>query len=301
MMTSSLRVILMLCAFGLGPIGYAKAQSRARTSTPCILIQRTKPSIVKSDDSGITTEPILITIKAVGRPEDLREGQIIYLEDLIEKRSIPAGDLHAGVQTLIVPSGFQMNSSSELFDLEIVGSKLTNAYISGMTLNSANYVPPPKTSSAVANSPSGTASDEMDESDQPIERIEPGVDRQEAESILQFGRHDIGITSSDSIIKETSGDETQNPPQTLTLRGVNFKDGMLVSFSTKKGGQPVEATSPLTHTQVLATLKKPSGYTPNNPSALMSSVVIVPPTITHSVESAFAIRAANAESTEDCK
>jgi hypothetical protein len=47
MMTSSLRVILMLCAFGLGPIGYAKAQSRARTSKPCILIQQTKPSIVK--------------------------------------------------------------------------------------------------------------------------------------------------------------------------------------------------------------------------------------------------------------
>jgi hypothetical protein len=194
-----------------------------------------------------------------------------------------------------------MTSSSELFDLEIIGSKGTNAYIGGMTLNSPNYVPLPKTSPAVASSSTDTDSDEGEESEQAIETIEPGVDRQEAESILQFGRDDIGITSSDGMIKETSSDETKNPPQTLTLQGVNFKDGMLVSFSTKKGGQPIEATSPLTHTKVLATLKKPSSYTPNNPSALMSSIVIVPPAITHSVESAFAIRAANAESADDCK
>jgi hypothetical protein len=291
----------MLCAFGLGMIGYAKAQSRASTSKPCILIQQTKPSIVKSDDSGITTEPILITIKAVGRPKDLRGGQIIYLEDLIEKRSIPVGDLHAGVQTLTIPSGFQMNSSSELFNLEIIGSKLTNAFIGGITLNSPNYVPPPKTSPAVANSPADIASDEMDESDQPIETIEPGIDREEAYSIRQFGADDIGITSSHGIIRETRGDEAQNPSQTLTLQGVNFKDGILVRFSTKKDGQPVEATSPLTHTKILATLKKPSSYSPDNPSALMSSVVIVPPAITHSVESALAIHAANAESADDCR
>jgi hypothetical protein len=301
MMTSSLRVILALCAFVLGTIECARAQSHASAPKPCIRIQQTKPSIVKSDDSGITTEPILITIKAVGRSEDLRGGQIIYLEDLVEKRSIAVGDLHAGVQTLTVPSGFRMNSSSELFDLEIIGSKLTNAYVGGMTLNSPNYVPPLKASPAVANSSTDTASDEMDELDQPIETIEPGVDRAEAYSIRQFGAFDIAITSGDGIIRETRGDETQNPPQTLTLQGVNFKDGVLVKFSTKKGGQPVEATSPLTQTKVLATLKNPSGYTRDNPSALMSSIVIVPAAITHSVESAFAIRAANAESADDCK
>jgi hypothetical protein len=82
---------------------------------------------------------------------------------------------------------------------------------------------------------------------------------------------------------------------------VNFKGGILVKFSIKKGGQPIEATSPLTHTKVLATFKKPSGYTPNNPSALISSIVIVPTAITHSVEPGFAIRAANVEGTGDCK
>ncbi len=194
-----------------------------------------------------------------------------------------------------------MTSSSELFDLEITGSKGTNAYIGGMPLNSPNYVPPPKASSSETNSSTDMASDEREESEQTIETIEPGVDRQEAESILRFGRDDIGITSSEGIIRETSGDETQNPPQTLTLQGVNFKNGRLVSFSTKKGGQPIEGASPLTHTKVLATLKKPSGYTPNNPSSLLSSVGIVPPAITHSVKSAFATRAANAESTDDCK
>ncbi len=75
MMTSSLRLILALCAFGLGPIEYATGQSYASTPKPCILIQQTKPSVVKSDDSGNTTEPILLSIKAVGRPEDLRGGQ----------------------------------------------------------------------------------------------------------------------------------------------------------------------------------------------------------------------------------
>src|ERR1700722_1948405 len=117
MKATSLRAVLVLCVFGLGLVGSANAQTHTNNSKPCILIQQTKPSIVQSDDSGITTEPILITIKAVGQSEDLRGGQIIYLEDLIDKKSIPVGDLHAGIQTLTVPSGFQMNSSSELFDL----------------------------------------------------------------------------------------------------------------------------------------------------------------------------------------
>lgn len=300
-MTSSLHVILVLYAFGLAPIGYATAQSQADTPKACMLIQQTKPSIIQSDDSGNTTEPLLITVKVVGRPEALRGGQIIYLEDGIQNSVIPVGDLHAGVQILTVPAGLHMTSSSELFDLEIAGSKGTNAYIGGMPLNSPNYVPPPKDSSSDTHPSTDTASDEREESEQTIETIEPGVDRQEAESIRQFGRDDIGITSSDGGIKETSGDETKNPAQTLTLQGVNFKDGMLVRFTTKKGGQQVEATSPLTHTKVLATLQEPSGYTPNNPSALMSSIVVVPPAITHSVESAFSIRSANAESADDCK
>ncbi|MGB8523398.1 MAG: hypothetical protein WCD43_10560 [Candidatus Acidiferrales bacterium] len=299
-MTSRLRVILALYAFVLVPIDYAKAQSHAGNSKRCILIQQTTPSVVQSDDSGNTTEPFVLTINAVGGPEDLRDGQIIYMEDGIQKRSIPVGKLHAGVQILTIPPGLHMTSSSELFDLEINGSKGT-AYIGGMSLNSANYVPPSKTSPTAANSSADAASNEMEESDQPIETIEPGVDRQEVYSIRQFRPDDIGITSTDGSVKETSGDETKNSPQTLTLQGVNFKDGMLVSFSTKKGGKPVEDTSPLTHTRILATLQKPSSYTPNNPSALMRSVVTVPPTITHRVESEFSIRAANAESADDCK
>ena len=85
-MTSSLQVILVLCAFGLSPIGYASAQSQADTPKACILIQQTQPSIVQSDSSGNTTEPLLIAIKVVGRAEDLRGGQIIYLEDGIRLR-----------------------------------------------------------------------------------------------------------------------------------------------------------------------------------------------------------------------
>lgn len=301
MITCSLRVILVFWVWGLGAIDYALTQSPASTSKACILIQQTKPAVVQSDDSGNTTEPLLITIKAVGRPEDLRSGQIIYREDGIQKSSIAVGNLHAGVQTLTIPAGLHMTSSSELFDLEITGSKGTAAYLGGMVLNSANYVPPPKTSPALAPSSADRASEEMEESDQPIETMAPGVDRQEVYSIRQFGPDDIGITSTEGSVKETSGEETKNPPQTLTLQGVNFKDGMLVSFRTKKGGQALVATSALTHTKILATLGKPSGYTPNNPSALLSSTVIVPPAITHSVESAFSIHAANAQSADDCR
>src|SRR5271156_3274165 len=141
MLTSSVRVILTLCAFVLGPMECVQAQSHASIPKPCILIQQTKPSVVQSDDSGNTTEPLVLTIKAVGGPEDLRDGQIIYMEDGIQKRSIPVGDLHAGVQILTIPPGLHMTPSSELFDLEINGSKGT-AYIGGMSLNSANYVPP---------------------------------------------------------------------------------------------------------------------------------------------------------------
>jgi hypothetical protein len=110
------------------------------------------------------------------------------------------------------------------------------------------------------------------------------LDRQEAESIRQFGAQEVGITSWDGFIKQTSDEDANSPPQTLTLRGVNFKDGMLVRFRT-----------------TVATLVKPSDYTPNNPSALMSAVVVVPVRITHRAKSQYSVRTAHAESSDSCK
>ena len=98
----------------------------------------------------------------------------------------------------------------------------------------------------------------------------------------------------------TSGDESKLPPQVFTLHGTNFKDGMLVKFSTTKGGQSVEATSPLMHTKVIGTLSKPSWYKPSNPSELMSATVAVPPAITHDAQGQFSVRAAHAVSTDSC-
>jgi len=76
---------------------------------------------------------------------------------------------------------------------------------------------------------------------------------------------------------------------------------MLVRFWTMKGGQRVEATSTLAHTTTVATLVKPSDYIPNNPSALMSAVVVVPVRITHKTKSQYSVRTAHAESSDSCK
>ncbi len=115
--------------------------------------------------------------------------------------------------------------------------------------------------------------------DQPIATINPGVDPNEAMSTAQFGSADVGITSVSGNLIATLGDNIPHPPQTLTINGVNLADGLLVTFTTTKGGQLVQATAPLSGTQTLATLPTPDGSAPSNPTALMSSTVVVPPQI----------------------
>jgi hypothetical protein len=262
----------------------------------CIRIQQTIPEIVQVDDSGITIEPIRVTIVARGEPDDLKGGEILFIEDGVQKSMIPVGDLHAGTQTVTIPVGLHMTSSSQMFDMSLIRPDGSETPDISLMLNSPNYVPPPE-----RPRPAPVPSSGGPDSDQPIATIAPGVDREEAESILQFGANEVGITSFDGIARQTTGDDANLPPQTFVLQGVNFKDGMLVKFTTTKGGQRVEATSPLTHTQTIATLAKPSGYVPNNPSELMRAVVVVPVKITHGVESAFSVKTARAESSDTCE
>lgn len=255
------------------------------------------PSVVKEDDSGTTTEPIRMTIEAQGEAEDLKGGKIIYIEDDEQKSAIPIGDLHPGVQTVTIPSGLHMNSSSEIFSLSLIRPDGSETPDDNWVLNGENAAPPPEPKPAAK--PAGD--DREEESDQPIATIQPGVDRDEAYSIKQFNAGETGITSEDGFIKHTRGDDAKEPVQTITLQGTNFKDGMLVKFTTTKGGETVVVTSPLTHTQTIATLAKPSWYVPNNPSELMRAVVVVPVKITHDVESGFSVKTARAESSDTCK
>jgi hypothetical protein len=274
----------------------ARPQAKAESPKACIVIRKMVPSVVQTDDSGTTTEPIRMTIEAQGQDEDLKGGKIIYMEDWVQKSAIPIGDLHAGVQTVTIPSGLHMNSSSEIFSLSLVRPDGSETPDDNWVLNSENAVPPPEPKPAAKPA----ADDREEESDQPIATIQPGVDRDEAYSIKQFNAGETGITSEDGFIKHTRGDDKE-PVQTITLQGTNFKDGMLVKFTTTKGGETVVVTSPLTHTQTIATLAKPSWYVPNNPSELMRAVVVVPVKITHDVESAFSVKTARAESSDTCK
>jgi len=276
--------------------GCGRSQAKPEMPKSCISIQQIIPEIVQVDDSGSATEPIHITIEAQGQPEDLRGGQVIYMEDGVQRTAISVGDLHVGIQVVTVPPGLHTTSSLELFEMSLIGPDGSETPGLSLPLNSSNSVPP-----AGASRPFPSASDTREDSDQPIATIEPDVDRQEAESIKQFGANDVGITSADGFARKTSGDDANLPPQIFTLRGVNFKDGMLVQFSTVKGGQRVEATSPLMHTRTLATLVKPSSYAPNNPSALMSAIVVVPVKITHDAQGQFLVRAAHAETSPACK
>jgi hypothetical protein len=293
---SSLAVALLATAPALVLAGCGHSQAKAQDTEACITIQQMIPETVQVDDSGITTEPIRMTISAQGRPEDLKGAQVIYIEDGVEKSTVSVGDLHPGAQTVTIPTGLHMASSSELFDISVVGPNGSETPDITMLLNDPNSVAP-----APRPFPAPTASAHHEESDQSIASIAPGVDREEAESIRQFDATQVGITSMDGFARQTGGDDAKLPPQTLILRGVNFKDGMLVKFGTEKDGQRVEVTSPLTQTKILATLVKPSWYVPNNPSVLMSAVVVIPVKITHEAEGRFLVRAANAESSDVCK
>jgi len=262
----------------------------------CILIQQIVPGIVNVDDSGNTTEPVRITIEARGEPEDLKGGEVVYMEEGVAIKTDAVGDLRAGVQTVTLGPGAHVTSSSEAFDYILLKIDGTEALSLSSFLNSEGAEAPPK--KAVSAS---TASHKGADSDQPIATIEAGVDPEEADSIRMFSTEEVGITSVDEFVRETSGDETKRPPQIITIRGVNFKEGMLVRFRTTKGGQRVEARSPLTHVRTLATLEKPPGYVPNNPAALMTGVVIVPPKITHKVRSEYAVRTSRAQSSDSCQ
>jgi hypothetical protein len=274
----------------------ARPQAKAENTKACIVIRKMVPSVVQTDDSGTTTEPIRMTIEAQGQDEDLKGGKIIYIEDDEQKSAIPIGDLHAGVQTVTIPTGLHMNSSSEIFSLSLVRPDGSETPDDNWVLNGENAVPPPEPKPAAK-----PAGDDKQESDQPIATIQPGVDRDEVYSIRQFNAGEVGITSEDGFIKHTRGDDSKEPVQTIMLQGTNFKDGMLVKFTTTKGGQTVVVTSPLTHTQTIATLAKPSWYVPNNPSELMRAVVVVPVKITHDVESGFSVKTARAESSDTCE
>lgn len=287
-------VALLTMGLAFGVAGWSRPQAKAESPKACIVIRKMVPSVVKADDSGNTTEPIRLTIEAQGEAEDLKRGEIVYTEDDAQKTAIPIGDLHMGVQTVTIPSGLHMNSSAELFSISLVRPDGSETPDDNWLLNGENSVPPPKPAAK-------PAAEDREDDDQPIVTIQSGVDREEAESIRQFNAGEVGITSEDGFIKHTSGDDSRGPAQTITVQGTNFRDGMLVKFTTTKGGQTVEVTSPLTHTQTIATLAKPSGYAPNNPSALMRAVVVVPVKITHDVESAFSVRTARAESSDTCK
>lgn len=293
---SRLAVALLATAPALVLAGCGHSQAKARDTEACITIQQLIPETVQVDDSGITTEPIRMTISAQGRPEDLKGAQVIYIEDGVEKSAVPVGDLRPGAQTVTIPTGLHMASSYELFDISVVGPDGSETPDITMPLNGPSSVAP-----AARPFPAPTASAHHEESDQPIATIAPGVDRAEVESIRQFDATQVGITSMDGSARQTRGDDAKLPAQTFVLRGVNFKDGMLVKFGTTKDGERVEVTSPLTQTKTLATLVRPSSYVPNNPSALMSAVVVIPVKITHEAEGQFLVRAAHAESSDICK
>jgi len=288
--------VFIAVALGQALAGCSHPQAKTESVKPCIAIQQTSAGIVSVDDSGNTTEPIPITVAARGELEDLKRGRVIYTEDGLQINAISVGDLHAGVQIVTIAPGLHVTSSSELFEMALPQPDGTAGHSLTLPLNSRNSVPPVE-----ARPPAPSVSTSSGDSDQPIATIAPGVDHQEAESVRQFGASEVGITSWDGFIKETSDEDANSPPQTLTLRGVNFKAGMLVRFRTMKGGQRVEATSPLAHTTTVATLVKPSDYIPNNPSALMSAVVVVPVRITHKTKSQYSVRTAHAESSDSCK
>ena len=129
-----------------------------------------------------------------------------------------------------------------------------------------------------------------------VSAISPGVDPVEAASVAQFGTTETGITSINGNLVETLGSAPTQTPQTLTINGANLSDGMMVTFSTMKGGQPVQMSAPLTSTQTVATLTASSDLPPISATSLMSSKVQVPTQITDTKSKTLQAQSAHAKS-----
>jgi hypothetical protein len=267
----------------------------------CIHIRQVISAMPQVDDSGNSVEPVHLVVEAYGRAESLKAGEAIYLEDDREVQVIPVGDLHPGVQTITIPRGLHVASSSELFEASLTRPDGTAGPSIVLPLNHVGYVPPPL--AAAESGPSKTQSSrgpDRGDAEQDIATILPGVDPDEVMAIRQFGPTDVGVTSFDGTVDHTEGDDARQPPQSIIIRGVNLRDGLVVRFSTNKGGRRIEATSALRQTKSLATLTIPVGYSPNNPSTLFASLVDVPPAITHDVKSSFWVRSLHGETRSEC-
>jgi hypothetical protein len=77
---------------------------------------------IKVDDKGNSVDPTQVTVNALGQADDLKNAQLIYSEDGVQKTAIPLGDLHPGVQTVTIPRGLHITSSSQLVTLSLTKS-----------------------------------------------------------------------------------------------------------------------------------------------------------------------------------
>ena len=276
----------------------AAPQAKPADQAACIQIREVVPEITQVDNFGNSIEVVRLSIETLGRAEDLRSGEAIYTEDDREMRAIPVGDLRPGSQTLAIPPGLHITSSSEQMEVTLLAPDGREAHSLMLPLNSVGYVPPPKPHDS--GQTTRKALENSGDADQEIATILPDVDPDEVMSIRQFGPADVGVTSFDGDVHLTDGDDAHQPPQTLTLRGVNFRDGLVVRFRTNKGGQRIEAQAPLMQTKVLGTLTATESA-PRNPSILFAGVVVVPTKITHTVRSGFVVRSLHGETRSECK
>jgi hypothetical protein len=77
---------------------------------------------IKVDDNGNSVDSTQVTVNALGQADDLKNAQLIYSEDGVQKTAIPLGNLHPGVQTVTIPRGLHMTSSSQLVTLSLTKS-----------------------------------------------------------------------------------------------------------------------------------------------------------------------------------
>jgi hypothetical protein len=93
---------------------------------------------IKVDDNGNSVDPTQVTVNALGQADDLKNAQLIYSEDGVQKTVIPLGDLHPGIQTVTIPRGLHMTSSSQLISLSLTKSDGTQTPPVQMPLNAPN-------------------------------------------------------------------------------------------------------------------------------------------------------------------
>lgn len=116
------------------------------TTLGSYIVMNMTPAVPQVDDSGKTTQAIQLTLNAQGQAADFQNAQVLYSEDGVQATAIPVGNLQPRLQTVTIPAGLQMTTSSPIISVTLTKPDGTQTPDVNLLLSSPGYVPSTTTS-----------------------------------------------------------------------------------------------------------------------------------------------------------